>query len=187
MHFALAYKEKETGGEQTVVTTEDWKDCVEKYQRLVFTVCFQMIGDYQEAQNLAQETFLSAYTHREGCRMETVKPWLTRIASNKAKDYLKSAYRNQRREELSEEMETKEGQPESLFFEKEGYDKVRDAILSLEEPYHMVCVGYFLQEKNLDEIAEQLKRPRKTVQTQIYRGRQQLKEKLQKGGAHGKF
>jgi len=164
------------------VTTEDWKDCVGKYERLIFTICFQMVGDYQEAQNLTQETFLSAYTHREKCRMETVKPWLTRIASNKAKDYLKSAYHNQRREELSEKIEMKEGQPEELFFEKEGYEKAKEVILSLEEPYYKVCISYLLEGKTIDEIAMILKRPRKTVQTQIYRGRLLLKEQLQKGG-----
>ena len=33
----------------------------DRYEKLVFTVCFQMVRDYQEAQNLSQETFLSAF------------------------------------------------------------------------------------------------------------------------------
>lgn len=62
---------------------------IEQYQKLVFTVCYQLVKDYQEAENLTQETFLSAYTHLDSCNENSIKPWLARIAANKAKDYLK--------------------------------------------------------------------------------------------------
>ena len=65
---------------------------VQQYEKLVFTVCFQMIRDYHEAQNLTQETFIAAFRHLDSFQGNDYKPWLIRIASNKAKDYLKSAY-----------------------------------------------------------------------------------------------
>ena len=37
---------------------------IEQYQKLVFTVCYQLVKDYQEAENLTQETFLSAMLYR---------------------------------------------------------------------------------------------------------------------------
>ena len=43
------------------MTNESFSEFVGQYEKLVFTVCFQMVQDYQEAQNLAQETFLAAY------------------------------------------------------------------------------------------------------------------------------
>ncbi len=74
------------------MTKEQFGVVVEQYQKLVYTICYQMVRDHLEAQNLDQETFLAAFTHIDRCREEEMKPWLCRIAANKAKDHLKSAY-----------------------------------------------------------------------------------------------
>ena len=170
------------------MTNEDFRLLVEEYQKLVFTVCYQMVGDYQEAQNLTQETFLSAYRHIDRCQIAYIKPWLARIATNKAKDYLKSAY--MRRVQLSEDIDADVGMdgpgggrphdraPDDIFLEKEEMAQVKDRIYSLKEPYLKVSVLYFLEEKSVTEIAELLDRPVKTVKTQLYRGKNILKERL---------
>ena len=44
------------------MTNEKFKALVEQHERLVFTICYQLVQDYHEAQNLAQETFVSAFT-----------------------------------------------------------------------------------------------------------------------------
>ena len=49
-------------GGEAVVTDEAFEQLVEKYQKLVYTVCYQMTKDPHTAEDLAQETFLSAYT-----------------------------------------------------------------------------------------------------------------------------
>ena len=140
-----------------------------------------MVHDYHEAQNLTQETFLSAYTHKESCQIETVKPWLARIATNKAKDYLKSAYFRKERIEISEGEKDPAPLPEILYLQKEGMQKIKKYILNLQEPYKIVSRMYFLEGKSICEIAKILQRPQKTVQTQIYRDRKILKQKMKKG------
>ena len=65
---------------------------VQKYQALVYTVCHQLVPDVQEAQDLTQETFLAAWQAIDRCPSGFEKQWLARIASNKAKDYLRSAW-----------------------------------------------------------------------------------------------
>ena len=74
------------------MTSDEFSQLVRQYERLVYTICYQFTKDHQLAEDLAQETFLSAYTHRDDCPPGSYKPWLARIATNKAKDYLKSAY-----------------------------------------------------------------------------------------------
>lgn len=173
------------------MTNEDFRQVVENYQKLVFTVCYQLVKDYQEAQNLTQETFLSAYKHIDRCQVAYLKPWLARIAANKAKDYLKSAY--MRKVQLSEDIDADVGigmtqrggqqishSPDDIFLEKEEIRQVRDQIYQLKEPYLKVSVLYFLQEKSTAEIAELLDRPVKTVKTQLYRAKNMLKETLKK-------
>ena len=74
------------------MTNAEFSKLVGQYQALVYTVCYQLVQDHQTAQDLAQETFLAAYTHMDACPPEHYKPWLARIAANKAKDHLKSAW-----------------------------------------------------------------------------------------------
>lgn len=164
---------------------QDFENIVRQYEKLVFTVCYQLVRDHHEAQNLTQETFLSAYRHIDGYQGENYKPWLIRIASNKAKDHLRSAYF--RRVDVTDEMEDRitgtGASAEELALSSETVRIIREKILSLEEPYHMVAVLFFLKGLTPEEIADRLGRPRKTVQTQLYRARQKLqnfiKEELQ--------
>ena len=166
------------------MTLHEWNASVELYEKLIFTICFQLVRDYQQAQDLTQETFLSAYTHRESCNMETVKPWLARIATNKAKDYLKSAYVRRTGGEISEEAADESALPEQLFLEKESREKIIAHVTALQEPYAKVSRMYFLEQKSVSEITVMLARPQKTVQTQLYRAKKILQEKIKEGGAH---
>ncbi len=163
------------------MTNEKFDQVVLQYQRLVYTICFQMVRDHFEAQNLTQDTFLSAYTHIGSCREEDLKPWLARIAANKARDYLKSAYARRVQledEDSPERPDTPEDSPDNRYIAAEGEQIIRDKIYSLKEPYLQVSVQFFLQEKSVAEIARALGRPPKTVQTQIYRARLMLREML---------
>ena len=74
------------------MTNAQFATLVEQYQRLVYTVCYQLVQDHQLAEDLTQDTFVSAFTHMDSCPPEHYKPWLARIATNKARDHLKSAW-----------------------------------------------------------------------------------------------
>ncbi len=166
------------------MTNEQFRSVVEQYERLVYTICYQLVQDHQEAQNLTQETFLSAYTHIDRCDPANLKPWIARIATNKAKDHLKSAYLRRVECMPVPDMEpalTLESSPDDIYLVKEGEKAIQDQIYQLNEPYLNVAVLFFLEEKNVDEIARALHRPKKTVQTQIYRAKIILQNKLREG------
>ena len=74
------------------MTTLEFSAMVQKYQSLVYTVCHQLVPDVGDAQDLTQETFLAAWRAIDRCPPGFEKQWLARIASNKAKDYLRSAW-----------------------------------------------------------------------------------------------
>lgn len=168
------------------VTEQNFEQLVRQYEKLVYTICFQLTRNPHTAQDLAQEAFLSAYTHRESCDEANVKPWLCRIATNKAKDYLKSAYN--RKVDLTDDDEDVHYSlyatppPEDITIEKDQLSQISSVVYSLKEPYLKVAVFYFLEEKTVDEIARLLERPPKTVHTQLYRAKQMLQKKLIEGG-----
>ncbi len=163
---------------------QDFEAFVIQYEKLVFTVCYQLVKDYGEAQNLTQDTFLSAYQHIDAYQGDNYKPWLIRIASNKAKDFLRSAYH--RRVDATDDLEAlplrPEGSAEDQSLSRDSARVIEEAIRGLEEPYHKVSVLYFLEERTLEEIAKQLGRPPKTVETQLYRARKKLKAILTERG-----
>ena len=47
------------------MTREDFSALVVQYERLVYTICYQLVRDSATAEDLTQETFLSAYLHQE--------------------------------------------------------------------------------------------------------------------------
>ena len=56
------------------MTQREFSQFVTKYEKLVFTICYQFVKDYHEAQNLSQETFLSAYRHIDTYQGDNYKP-----------------------------------------------------------------------------------------------------------------
>ena len=170
------------------MTQREFSQFVAQYEKLVFTICYQFVKDYHEAQNLSQETFLSAYRHIDNYQGDNYKPWIARIATNKAKDYLNSAY--SRRVTLAAHEETSvetmasirqddpSEQPDEVYISKEGSGTIEQMIRSLKEPYREVCILRFLEEKDTQEIAQLLGRPKKTVETQLYRARAILQKQI---------
>ncbi len=160
------------------MTNDDYILIVNKYQKLIFTICYQMVNDYQEAENLTQDTFISAYKNINKCNFDELKPWLARIATNKAKDYLKSAYKRkvQLNDESNSESISYDNQPEQILISTEMEKLIKEKIKSLKEPYLKVSIMYFIEQKNIDEISENLKRPKKTIQTQILRAKMLLQK-----------
>ena len=171
------------------MTEQAFEAMVRQYEKLVYTVCCQLVHDHQLAEDLSQETFVSAYLHMESCPPGAEKPWLCRIAVNKAKDHLKSAY-NRRMAgteapgDTAPALAAAQNVP-SLEAECEtraDAGLARECIEGLAEPYRTVSVLYFMQEWPVEAIARQLGRMPQTVHTQLSRAKKMLRRELAAGG-----
>lgn len=61
---------------------------IEEHQRQVYSVALRLTGNAAAADDITQETFISAWKHLGGFRRESsLKTWLLRIAANKARSY----------------------------------------------------------------------------------------------------
>lgn len=168
------------------MTNEAFSALVSQYERLVYTVCHRLVQNAATAEDLTQETFLSAYTHRARCPAGFERQWLARIAVNKAKDHLQSAYS---RHTL---LPGDDGIPPGLSppAEDEAVSRSETAAIAqiiqqLREPYRQVCVLHFLHQKTPEEVAFQLGRPLKTVRTQLSRGKLLIQEQWNRRSSHG--
>ena len=167
------------------MTNAQFAGLVEQYQRLVYTVCYQLVQDPQLAEDLTQDTFVSAFTHMDSCPPEHYKPWLARIAANKARDHLKSAWARRVSAPGDDDMPQSPPPgaaappgPEDLTVTEDEAAAIRQMVRSLKEPYLQVSVMYFLEERSVEEISRALRRPPKTVHTQLFRAKKMLQQKI---------
>lgn len=136
-----------------------------------------------DAQDLTQETFLSAFQHLDRFDPVHERAWICRIASNKALDYLKSSRRKTVCEEESFFLEVADptAGPEESYLQKEAKQHVLAVCQQLKSPYREIATEHFYYEKTAAQIASEQHKNLKTIQTQIYRARTKIR-KLMKGG-----
>lgn len=151
---------------------------IDTYQNLVFSVCYKVAGDYFAAEDLTQETFLSAYKSLDTFEGTNEKAWLCRIATNKSIDYLRSSGRRAvPTEDIFFEQQTESGgTPEEICLEEEVKERLLDYCRQLRPPYDEIAKAVYYEEKKADEIAKERGENIKTVQTQIYRARDMLRK-----------
>ncbi len=154
-----------------------------KYEKLIYTLCYRMSGNLFDAQDLTQETFLSAYQRLEEFDGEHERAWICRIAVNKCLDHQKSAARRilPAEEKIFLELADGNADPEATCLLDESKKEVQKLCRQLPPPYDEIAEAHFYEEKSVREIAEERGRNLRTVQTQVYRAKGLLKKKL-KGG-----
>lgn len=164
------------------MTTQQFSQMVQRYQNLVYTVCHQLVPDEGEAQDLTQETFLAAWRASDRCPPGYEKQWLARIAANKAKDYLRSAWMRKMStpgdEVLALQGAPPETDPAQQVLEQLSEQELVALILNLREPYKTPCRLVLLKRRTAAEAARLCCRPQKTVEAQVYRGRKLLAQQL---------
>ena len=168
---------------EKIDSKENFIRLVRQYQNLVFSICLKLTGDYFAAEDLAQETFLSAYRHLEQFDGQEEKAWLCRIASNKCVDYLRKAKRRAvpvSNEDFPEQATTPQEEPLSRVLNQELLAEIAAACNGLKPPYREVAEAHFVRGKPAAEIAEETGTGINTVKTHIRRARELLKKSLGK-------
>ncbi|MDQ6595490.1 RNA polymerase sigma factor SigW [Bacillus salipaludis] len=163
-------------------------DIVEIYKNSVYQLCYRMIGNRHEAEDLAQEAFLRAYmnihTFNQDLKFST---WLFRIATNLCIDrirkkkpdyYLDAEVAGTEGLTMYSQIPSQTKPPESEVESLELHETVQKEILKLPEKYRSVIVLKYIEELSLNEISEILDMPLGTVKTRIHRGREALRQQL---------
>ena len=157
--------------------SEAFGELVLRYQTSVFNVCYRLLHERAEAEDLTQETFI-----RAGERLQTFDeervfgPWIRRVAANVCLNHLES---RKRMIELDEERDADESQrPEAQVEVRERSQQVRRALASLPSRYRVVIELRHYQELSYEEIAAELNIPLSDVKSHLFRARKILAEKL---------
>lgn len=172
--------------------TAAFNHLVQKWETTVFNLALRMLQDGEEAADVCQEVFLSAFRNiRRFQRRSRFSTWLYRIASNKCLTRLK---RSPRRGELP--LEGTEGtkrmrglslveNQDRLIWERERRGQILKALRGLTDEQRIVVEMRIYQDRKFDEIAEILDLPSSTVKSRFYSSLSQLKDELAPLAARG--
>jgi RNA polymerase sigma-70 factor (ECF subfamily) len=165
----------------------------QQFQRRIYNVVYQMVGQAEDAEDLTQEVFVRAYQGLPRLQEEETFPsWLHRIALNLCRTHLKRSRRwrsltaedppasdGEAGETLLDQVPDPAGTPAEQIAEKELQNVVRRAVASLPVHYREVVVLHHLEGFDLETIAAMLGCAGGTVKSRLARGRAMLKERLQ--------
>lgn len=165
------------------------ENLIRTYGDEILRLLYLYVKDLDIAKDLFQDTFVKVHLRIKDFRNDSnIKTWITRIAINTAKDYLKSAW-NQKVDNISEyEDETKvdivdkSPQVEEMVLAKEKKQQVRHAVMELKEEYKDVVTCVYFLDMSVDDTAKQLSIPPGTVKSRLSRARAALREILERRG-----
>ena len=155
---------------------------VTEHQRYVFNLALRVVKDENEALDLAQETFVRAWTALPNFKGQSqFRTWLYRIVTNLCYNRLPNLRRslNDLGDDVMEDIpETKSNTPAQEFESNETRQHLYQAIDSLDAHYKILITLRYQNELSYDEIASTLNLPLGTVKTGIFRAKEQLRKSL---------
>ena len=164
---------------------------VEQHYTMVYNLAFRMVGDPDDAADLTQDAFLTAWRSLASFQGQAAfSTWLYRLTSNACIDFLR---REKRRGTLSLTAEDDEDgreleladqrfSPERELEKKEALQAVRKGLAALSPGHRQILVLREMEGLSYEEIARVLDLEEGTVKSRIARARLALKEFLQKDG-----
>lgn len=171
--------------------TSAFGQLVEAHQSKIYSLCYRMTGNAEDAADLTQEVFLSAWRSLSRFQEQSsFGTWVYRMATNASIDFLR---REKRRQVLSmtmeEDSEERQAQvpderysPHRLLEQKEARQAVADALAALSPEHRQALVLREMEGLSYQEIGQLLDLEEGTVKSRIARARLALKDFLQKDG-----
>ncbi|MBW2095235.1 MAG: sigma-70 family RNA polymerase sigma factor [Deltaproteobacteria bacterium] len=163
-----------------------------KHKDRVFSLCYRFLGDFQEANDSAQETFVKVFTSLKRFRAESsFSTWLYRIAANTCKNRLKSSpFKHRKRMvPLHDPVNGKSNNPganirdegptpNGALLAKEKMMLIQEGIDSLPEGQKSVIILRDVEGLSYDEVSTITGYPLGTVKSKLARARLALRDRL---------
>lgn len=176
------------------MTNAELETCIDTYGRAIYSFCLQITGSRQEAEELYQDTFVTALEKLHWIDTENnPKSYLLSIAlrlwKNKRRKYawrqriagIQSLPEEQGYEAFTEEAGTGVGEniPEERALADEERRCIRYAVGKLPEHLKMVVLLFYMEELNVKQIAALLHIPQGTVKSRLHQARKLLARELE--------
>lgn len=159
---------------------------VRRHERRVYRLLLRMLGTREEAEDAAQEAFLSLHRHGHRFRREArFSTFVYRVAANAALNRRRSLGRARTREKelalrqaTGADLPSTPRDPEGAARGAEVQHHVQEALLELPQDLRMAVVLYDIEGQSYRDIADALGIPEGTVKSRIHRARSALRDLL---------
>ncbi len=156
---------------------------VRTYQSLICSITYNSIGDLHTSEDLAQETFFSAWKNLKGLRDKSkFKYWLCGIARNLTNDYIRTRYSDSTYK--SQSLESNDTVPSTqLNPRQEAISKEEESILwqslrEIPDTYREPLILYYRENQSIKMVADALDISEDAAKQRLSRGRNMLKEQV---------
>jgi RNA polymerase sigma-70 factor, ECF subfamily len=170
-----------------------FRELIGRYERPVFSVIYRMVRDREQAEDLAQETFIKVFNALDRYNPKyKFSSWIFKIAHNTTVDLLRKkepetlsldgsphARTEEQAEASSLTAVSRDEDPEQYTSSKELGGEIETALAELRPEYREALILWHIEGRPYDEIAEIMDLPLGTVKTYIHRGRNELRGLLE--------
>jgi RNA polymerase sigma-70 factor (ECF subfamily) len=177
---------------------EAFGELVRRYQDRLYNALFRFLGNPEDARDVAQEAFLSAFRNLKKFRGRSqFFTWLYRIALNHALDLKRRAKTSRALPEAEDSAHPNEppdrsvsASPDWHLQRREEDERLQQALAKLSSEYRLVLILRDMDELSYEEIAEVLDIPIGTVRSRLHRARLELRrllEEMEKDSANSTY
>lgn len=169
---------------------EVFEEIVRRYQKKVYHTTYRMMGNPEDANDLAQEVFIRVYRNLERFQgKSSFSTWLFTIATNICRDELRKRQRRVPVQSISEPIHFEDGElereiadesmaPETMSLHRELHDEIQAVIEQLPTEQKEAIILRELQGFSYEEIAEIAGVSLGTVKSRISRARMNMRKGL---------
>ena len=167
-----------------------FKHLVELYRSSVLNTCYRILGNREDAEDVAQEVFVKVYRKAKSFRGESrLSTWLYRVAVNLSLNQLRNrrwnryldilTFSEDRTEEITNALEAPErDRPDLQFEEKERQRILTEALGTLKGKQRVAIILHKFEGLSHQEIAEIMHVSPSSVESLIHRANRNLQKKL---------
>ncbi|MBR3057927.1 MAG: sigma-70 family RNA polymerase sigma factor [Clostridiales bacterium] len=166
------------------MTEKELEELYTQAYKAVYWTALNLLKDEDEAEDVVQDTFISAYEHYDTLQDKTkAVAWVKKIAANKCLNILTRKKTVNADDEFFEDVEAigDDFLPESMIESAEKRKIIMDIIHnSLSEETAMTIILFYFNEMSVKEIAERLNIPQGTVLSRMNYAKKKIKKEVEK-------
>lgn len=165
-----------------------FEELIRQYEKKVYTLCFRMCGNSEDAEEAAQDAFLALWRGIDRFRQESsLSTWIYRLATNACIDTLRRRKKQSGSvslddEELFVDAVDTSPQPQETVEHREAQKLLQEGLSTLPEEYRKVLILREIEGLSYTEIAESASIELGTVKSRISKGRSLLRNFLSGNG-----
>ena len=162
-------------------STAAFEELIRRYIRYVSSIVFRIIGgSAADCEEVTYDVFLAAWNGRDKLPEGKLKGWLGAVARNKAFDVLRSRQDTLPLEDCMIELDVQS--VEETAEQRNNAAMLEKALMQLDKPQRELFVRHYYYGQTVKEAAEEMQLNVSTAKTWLARGREALKEILEKEG-----